>query len=92
MSMVVMVLERVPASVRGELTRWLLEVHPGVFIGSPSGIVRDRLWNRVCHSAKQGGCILLHNDQSEQGFAMKTWGSTRRVIEDYDGMKLVRRA
>ena len=92
MSMVVMVLERVPASVRGELTRWLLEVHPGVFIGSPSGIVRDRLWNRVCHSAKQGGCILLHNDQSEQGFAMKTWGATRRVIEDYDGMKLVRRA
>jgi len=92
MSMVVMVLESVPASARGELTRWFLEVHAGVFVGSPSAIVRDKLWDMVRHSAKQGGCILLHNDDSEQGFAIRTWGPTRRAIEDYDGLKLVRRA
>ncbi len=90
--MVVMVLERVPASVRGELTRWLLEVHAGVFVGSPSALVRDRLWETVIHSARQGGCLLLHNDDSEQGFAIRTWGPTRRAIDDYDGLKLVRSA
>ena len=31
--MVVMVLEKVPVSLRGELTRWLIEPHPGVFVG-----------------------------------------------------------
>jgi len=92
MSMVVMVLENVPASVRGELTRWFLEVHPGVFVGSPSGLVRDKVWERVCRAARQGGCVLLHNDESEQGFAIRTWGPTRRAIDDYDGLKLIRRA
>jgi CRISPR-associated protein Cas2 len=92
MSMVVMVLENVPASVRGELTRWFLEVHPGVFAGTPSAMVRDKLWEKVCGSARQGGCVLLHNDASEQGFSIKTWGPTRRAVDDYDGLKLIRRA
>ena len=87
-----MVLESVRPSVRGELTRWLLEVHAGVFVGSPSALVRDKLWEEVCRSAKQGGCILLYSDDSEQGFAIRTWGPTRRAIDDYDGLKLVRRA
>lgn len=91
MSMVVMVLERVPPSVRGELTRWMLEVHAGVFVGNPSAMVRDKLWDKVCQSAGQGGCVLLHADTSEQGFAIRTWGPTRRAIEDYDGLLLVRR-
>lgn len=90
--MVVMVLDHVPVTLRGELTRWMLEVHPGVFVGSPSGLVREKLWEKVCDGSRQGGCVLLHSDRSEQGFAIRTWGSTRRAIEDYDGLKLVRRA
>ena len=43
-----LVLERVPASLRGELTRWLLETRPGVFVGHVSAMVRDKLWDKVC--------------------------------------------
>ena len=32
--MVVMILERVPPSLRGELTRWMLELRAGVFVGT----------------------------------------------------------
>ena len=49
--MVVMILEKVPASLRGELTRWLIEPHPGVFVGHVSAMVRDRLWDKCCGKA-----------------------------------------
>ena len=41
--MVVIILERVPVSLRGELTCWRLELRSGVFVGSISSIVRDKL-------------------------------------------------
>ena len=88
--MVVMVLEAVPRSLRGELTRWMLEVRAGVFLGSLSAMVRDRLWAKACQAAKDGSCILLYNTNSEQGFAIRTAGPTRRRIEDFEGLVLVR--
>ncbi len=45
--MVVIILESVPTSVRGELTRWLLELHAGVFVGNISAMVRDKLWEMI---------------------------------------------
>ena len=46
--MVVIILEKVSPALRGELTRWLIEPHPGVFVGHVSGMVRDRLWEKCC--------------------------------------------
>ncbi|GAA4579109.1 hypothetical protein GCM10023100_57010 [Actinocorallia cavernae] len=45
--MTVIVLANCPPGLRGFLTRWLLEVSPGVFLGSPSARVRDILWDEV---------------------------------------------
>jgi CRISPR-associated protein Cas2 len=45
--MVVLILERVPPGLRGELTRWFLEPQAGVFVGRVSAIVRElspRAW------------------------------------------------
>ena len=39
--MIVIALERVPVGLRGELSRWLLELRPGVFVGKVSALVRD---------------------------------------------------
>jgi len=36
--MVVLILSAAPASLRGAMTRWLLEVSPGVFVGHLSGV------------------------------------------------------
>lgn len=85
-----MILDRVPRSLRGEMSRWMLEVHPGVFVGSPSALVRDRLWEKACGSSNGGSCILAHSSDAEQGFRVNTWGATRRGIEDYEGLTLVR--
>ena len=42
--MTVLVLERVPAGLRGFLSRWFLEVQANVFVGTVSSRVRDNLW------------------------------------------------
>ena len=88
--MVVLILERVPQGLRGELTRWLLEPKAGVFVGRVSAIVRDKLWEMACAQAKDGGCILVYSSNNEQGFQIRTWGKSARSIEDFEGLFLVR--
>ncbi|WP_423232601.1 type I-E CRISPR-associated endoribonuclease Cas2e, partial [Bacillus licheniformis] len=43
--MTVLVLTACPAGLRGHLTRWLLEISPGVFVGHVPARVRDALWD-----------------------------------------------
>lgn len=88
--MVVMILERVTPGLRGELTRWLIEPHPGVFVGHVSGMVRDRLWAKCCRSLGDGGAVQLWSTNNEQRFSVRTWGRTRREIVDFEGLQLVR--
>lgn len=88
--MVIMIVERAPTSLRGELTRWLLEPHPGVFIGHLSAMVRDRLWDKCCGQVKDGGIVQAWSTNNEQRFAMRTFGATRREIVDFEGLLLVR--
>jgi len=87
---VVMVLERVPTGLRGELTRWLLEVRAGVFVGDLSAMVRDKLWEKVCQGGKDGGAILVYNTNNEQGFALRVWGMPDRRVEEFEGLFLMR--
>jgi len=88
--MVILILERVPQGLRGELTRWFLEPKAGVFVGRVSARVRDMLWEKACKQAREGGCLLIHSSDNEQGFRMRSYGKTARSIEDFDGLFLVR--
>lgn len=87
--MVVLIMERVPASLRGELSRWMLEPRTGVFVGRISAMVRDKLWDKAVKGAKGGAGILLFSSQTEQGFAVRTFGDTNRVVMDWEGLLLV---
>lgn len=88
--MVLFVLERVPTGLRGELTRWLIELKAGVFVGTISADVRERLWQRVVERTKQGAAYLVHPAPGEQRFTMRTHGSTGRSIVDFEGLQLIR--
>lgn len=89
--MVVLIVESVPPSLRGELSKWMLEPKAGVFVGSVSAAVRDLIWEKACAHTGEGGCILIHSAANEQGFAMRSWGDTTRVVEQWEGLYLVRR-
>ncbi len=88
--MVVMILENVPTSLRGQITRWMLEPKAGVFIGNLSALVRDKLWDKVCAKKRDGGCILLYSTNNEQDFTIRLWGKCTRDVVDLDGLLLIR--
>ncbi|MDA1129534.1 MAG: type I-E CRISPR-associated endoribonuclease Cas2e [Chloroflexi bacterium] len=88
--MVIMIVERIAPGLRGEMTRWMLEPKTGVFVGTLSAMVRDRLWERVCQKMGDGGAILIYNTDNEQGFAIKVEGNPSRCIVDFEGISLVR--
>jgi len=85
-----MILERVPASLRGELTRWMIQPRTGVFVGKLSGMVRDKLWEKARRAARGGSGILLHSSDTEQGFAVQTFGDPSREMVDIEGIVLAR--
>ena len=88
--MIVMILEKVPARLRGELTRWLLEPHTGVFVGHVNAMVRDRLWEKCCKQrGGAGGVLQAWSTNTEQRFKMRMHGQTRRRIVDFEGIQLI---
>ncbi|MEV6358356.1 type I-E CRISPR-associated endoribonuclease Cas2e [Streptomyces hydrogenans] len=88
--MTVIVLTNCPAGLRGFLTRWLLEISAGVFIGNPSARIRDILWNEVQQYAGQGRALLAHTTKNEQGYTFRTFDHTWHP-KDHEGLTLIHR-
>lgn len=88
--MTVIVLSACPIGLRGQLTRWLMEISPGVFVGRISARVRDELWNRVTGLVGRGRAILVYSTSGEQGLAFKVHGH-EWIPEDFEGIRLILR-
>jgi CRISPR-associated protein Cas2 len=69
--MTVIVVAACPVGLRGHLTRWLLEISAGVFVGKVSSRVRDLLWIRVVDMVKSGRAIMVYAANNEQGLNFK---------------------
>ncbi len=88
--MVVIILQKVPASLRGELSRWLIEPRPGVFVGHVNALVRDKLWEKCCQKKRAGGVLQIWSTNTEQRFQMRAHGDTARQVVEFDGLQLIR--
>ncbi|QBJ97285.1 type I-E CRISPR-associated endoribonuclease Cas2 [Rhodococcus sp. ABRD24] len=88
--MVVIVLTACPEGLRGHLTRWLLEISAGVFVGHVSTRVRDRMWATVLELAKDGRAIMVHSAPGEQRLAFKVNRHHWQPV-DVDGLQLMLR-
>lgn len=88
--MVILIMTNAPEGLRGELTKWLLEVKAGVFIGKCTKTVRDRLWKKVQDSSLEDA-LLIYNYNNEQGYNIEMMGDPYRKVIDYDGLLLIGR-
>jgi CRISPR-associated protein Cas2 len=88
--MVIMILEKVPVSLRGELSKWLIEPKAGVFVGNISALVRDKLWKKTNEKIKNGGCMQIYNSNNEQGFKIRTNGKLKKELIYLDGLCLIK--
>ncbi len=87
---VVLLTERAPAGLRGELSRYLLEPRAGVFVGNVSAVVRDKLWELVCREPQPTAGMLICGAKNEQKFSILVHNDPTREIVDWEGLQLVR--
>lgn len=88
--MIVLTMTDCPIGLRGDLTKWLLEISPGVFVGQVSARVRDHLWDRIKDSIKDGRVTMVFSINNEQRLDFRVHNSTWEPI-DFDGIKLMLR-
>lgn len=88
MPMILIDLEKASTKIHGLLSRRLLEVRPGVFVGAVSTRQADQLWLLVTESAPGAGLLVLAAN-TELGLRFKTCGEHRYQIENHDGLELV---
>lgn len=88
--MTVIVVAACPVGLRGHLTRWLLEISPGVFVGKINTRVRELMWLRVLDMVKTGRAIMVYTANNEQGLAFEVH-EHNWVPTDFEGINLMLR-
>ncbi|MCI1642610.1 MAG: type I-E CRISPR-associated endoribonuclease Cas2e [Actinomyces sp.] len=86
----VLVLSAVPEGLRGHVTRWLMEVSTGVYVGNASPRVRDRLWDIVQDTLGSGRATLVYSARNEQGLEFRVLGDPWEPT-DFEGLTLMMR-
>ena len=88
--MTVVILTACPAGLRGHLTKWLLEISAGVFVGNVTSRVRNLLWARVVELSSDGRALMVHSVPGEQRLSFKVHGHHWKPV-DYEGITLILR-
>jgi len=74
--------------LEGQISRKLLEIRPGVYVGSLPKRQLEVLWDAVVES-KPRAALLVYAAKTETGVSMKSLGDHRYKIVDSDGLQLV---
>lgn len=88
--MVVVVLSACPPGLRGYLTRWMLEISAGVFVGSVSKRVRELMWKRITDMVRTGRAIMVFSARNEQRLSFLVHGHHWEPV-DVEGITLMLR-
>src|SRR5690606_32970382 len=91
--MVVYSLTNAPQRTRGLLSRYCLEVRPGLFVGRLDKRMRLKLWYAVLEAAAaRTSGVMAWSRPTAQGYAFKSFGPGARRPVRYDGLWLITEA
>ena len=89
MPMVMIDLLGASAGIEGQVARRLVEVRPGLYVGSLSRRTLELLWDAVVASHPKAA-VLVYPAKTEMGCAFKSVGECRYEIVSNFGLPLVR--
>lgn len=87
--MIVLTMTNCPPKLRGDLSKWLLEINTGVYVGNVNARVRELIWKRVCENIKNGQATLVFPANNEQHMDFYVHNTNWQPI-DLDGIKLMK--
>lgn len=88
MPFTVITVKKAPASLRGDLTKWMQEIATGVYVGNFNTRVREELWKRVLDSIGSAEATMAYQARGELGYKFETVNADRLVV-DYEGIPLI---
>lgn len=88
--MTIIVLTDCPPKLRGDLTKWLIEINTGVYVGRVNPRVREGLWRRVIENLKHGRATMVYRSNNEQHMEFRVHNTTWQPV-DFEGITLMRR-
>jgi len=87
--MIVISMTNCPPKLRGDLSKWLLEINTGVYVGHVNARVREALWKRICENIKDGQATMVFTMNNEQHMDFYVHNTSWQPV-DYDGIKLMK--
>lgn len=88
--MVVYSLTNAPQRLRGLLSRYCLEVRPGLFVGRLDQRLRLKLWAAITETATaKTSAVMAWSRPTAQGYAFRSLGPQARRPVRYDGLWLI---
>lgn len=88
MIMVVLILQKAAASLRGEISRLMHEVDTGVFVGNINRLVREELWKMIVPKIGNAEAVMIWSTNNEQGFNLCSINRSNYIPEDFEGIWL----
>lgn len=88
--MIVVTLTDCPPRLRGDLSKWLLEINTGVYVGQLNKRVREELWKRICDNLPRGRATMVYSANNEQRMEFRVH-NTLWVPVDFEGLTLMMR-
>lgn len=73
------------------MTRFLIEIYTGLYVGRCSRRVSDALWERCKAEVGSGAAVIIRTVNNEQGFEISSIGLSNREIVDIDGLQFIAR-
>lgn len=87
--MIVVSMTKCPPKLRGDLSKWLLEINTGVYVGHVNARVREALWKRICENIRDGQATMVYTTNTEQHMDFYVHNSSWGPV-DLDGIKLMK--
>ena len=81
-------MEKSSPSQKGEMSRLTIEVKSGVFVGTLSARVRDKLWDKIVTKWNLNA-IMIYSTNNEQSYFIRSNGDPDREVIDFDGIALL---
>jgi len=76
----------VPSSLTGYLSRYLLELESGLFVGKINRALAEHLWSQTAKYAKDGYATAVLSGGSDLDFTLRAHNHPTLTIEDEDGL------
>lgn len=88
---VIIITESVQAACHGVVSRYLMRVGAGIYVGTLTSRVRDAMWLQAQEFRGRGEMTMIYPSVTPQGFTILGSGKSPKWLVDFDGLTFLKK-